>query len=85
MVYDKVAVQTFLDRQLKLFPERVADTLEEADMFLDDCCAVVVKDKKAVKKYMLENLDAYGMTDEEILAAEEVFSLPDGRYLIVEG
>ena len=45
----------------------------------------IERDKGISKDYMLENLDAYGMTDEEILSCEEVFALPDGRYLIVEG
>jgi hypothetical protein len=34
---------------------------------------------------MKDMLDVYGMSKEEILSAEEVFALPDGRYLIVEG
>ena len=85
MQYDEVCIKTFLEKQLQLFPEIVADTEEEAEYFLEDCCAIVCKSKKEVKDYMLENLDVYGMTDEEIFACEEVFALPDGRYLIVEG
>ena len=30
-------------------------------------------------------MDIAGMSEEEILEASEVFPLPDGRYLIVEG
>jgi hypothetical protein len=85
MQYDDVCIKTFLEKQLQLFPEVVAETEEEAEYFLEDCCAIVCKNKKEVKDYMLENLDAYGMSDEEILSCEEVFALPDGRYLIVEG
>ena len=85
MVYDKICMETFLKNQAQLFDEPVADTLEEADEFLDECMAQVLKNKKEVKKYFKENLDASGMTDEEILEACEVFPLPDGRFLVVEG
>jgi len=30
-------------------------------------------------------MDITGMSEEEILSAEEVFSISDGRYLVVEG
>ena len=40
---------------------------------------------KEVKKYFKDNMDITGMSDEEILEASEVFPLPDGRFLIVEG
>ena len=59
--------------------------LEEADAFLEDSMAVVKKDMKEVKKYFKDNMDITGMSDEEILEASEVFPLPDGRFLIVEG
>ena len=32
-----------------------------------------------------EGLDVDGMSSEELEEASEVFALPDGRYLIVEG
>ena len=35
--------------------------------------------------YRKEELDTEGMSDEELLASEEVFAIADGRYLIVEG
>ena len=47
--------------------------------------AVVKKDMKEVIKYFKDNMDITGMSDEEILEASEVFPLPDGRFLIVEG
>ena len=47
--------------------------------------AVVCKNKKEVKKYFEESgADISGMSEEEILSAEEVFVVGDGRYLIVE-
>lgn len=85
MTYDKITLETFLKNQDQLFDEPVAETLEEADEFLEDSFAMVKKNLKEVKKYFKENLDASGMTDEDILEAAEVFALPDGRFLIVEG
>lgn len=85
-MYDKICLQCFLDNQLKLFPEEVAETLEEAEEFLEDCMAVVCKNAKEVKAYWEEcGIDINGMTMEEIQESEEVFALPDGRFLIVEG
>ncbi|MEE1247816.1 MAG: glyoxalase [Roseburia sp.] len=85
MNYDKACLNCFLKHQLQLFPENVAETLEEAEEFLEDCMAVVCKNKKEVKKYFEESgADISGMSEEEILSAEEVFAVGDGRYLIVE-
>lgn len=85
MQYDKVCLETFLEKQGQLFEEPVAETLQEAEEFLEDSVAVVKKDMKEVKKYFKDNMDITGMSDEEILEASEVFRLPDGRFLIVEG
>ena len=63
----------------------MAETLEEADAFLDDCMAVVADSFKDVKDYFEENgMDTAGLTKEELLEESEVFALPDGKYLIVE-
>ena len=67
----------------KLFPEKVAETHEEADEFLEMMFAVVVKGKRAVRKYFEET--GVDMTGEDIMQASEVFDVGDGRYLIVEG
>lgn len=85
MNYDKLCLETFLEKQSQLFDEPVAESLEEADEFLDECMAQVFHNLKEVKRYFKENLDASGMSDEELLEASEVFPLPDGRYLVVEG
>lgn len=75
----------FLEHQLQLFPETVAETPEEAEEFLEDCMAVVCKNIKEVRAYFEdEGADIAGMSNEELQEAEEVFALPDGRYLIVE-
>ncbi|MCD8324172.1 MAG: glyoxalase, partial [Clostridiales bacterium] len=39
--YDDVVIRTFLEKQLQLFPEVVAETPEEAEEFLDICMASV--------------------------------------------
>ena len=77
-------LQIFLDHQLQLFPEPVAETQEEAEYFLEDCMAIVCKNKKEVKQYFEEEgVDLCGMSAEELLEQPEV-ALPGGRYLIVE-
>ena len=79
-------LQLFLDRQTQLFPEPVAETLEEAEYFLEDCMAVVVDSVEEVIEYFEdEGIDMEGAAGEEILEADEVFDIGDGRYLIVEG
>ena len=85
MKFDKACLTYFLEHQNQLFPEEVADTMEEADAFLEDCMAVVCKNKNEVKKYFEESgADIAGMSQDEILSAQEVFAIGDGRYLIVE-
>ncbi|QFJ53500.1 glyoxalase [Pseudobutyrivibrio xylanivorans] len=84
-MYDKKVIEVFLKDQLKLFPEKVAEDEQEAAEFLEDVCAVVCKNKKEVLEYLEDAMDTTGMTEDEILSAEEVFAIGDGRYLIVEG
>ena len=81
-IYDKEVLETFIKKQEQLFDERVAENLEEADDFLDMMMAVVVESPEEVTDYF-ENQGVD--TDGNILEASEVFELPDGRYLIVEG
>ena len=77
---------TFLRNQEQLFPEPVAETVEEAEAFLEDCMAVVVDTLEVVKDYFEENgMDVDEMSMNELEEASEVFALPNGQYLIVEG
>ena len=50
---------TFLRNQEQLFPEPVAETVEEAEAFLEDCMAVVVDTLEEVKEYFEENGKKY--------------------------
>ena len=84
--YSEACLKTFLKDQEKLFDEPVAETLEEAEAFLEDCMAVVVDSLDEVREYFEEEgVDVDGMTPEDLEEASEVFALPDGTYLIVEG
>lgn len=84
--YDKECIKVFLEKQLQLFPEPVAETADEAMDFLEDCMAVVCDDIDDVRGYFEDNgADIDGLSDEELEEQLEVFPLPSGRYLIVEG
>ena len=84
--YDDAVLNCFLKNQLQLFPEKVANNLEEADEFLTDCMAVVLGSLREVCEYFEEvGVDLEDKDEEEILELEEVFRVGDGRYLIVEG
>lgn len=83
--FDEDVLNCFLKNQLQLFPEEVAETLEEAEDFLEECMAVVVNSAKEVAEYFEEEgIDVEGAVGDEILEADEVFDIGDGRYLIVE-
>ena len=84
--YNEECLKTFLEKQEQLFDEPVAETLEAAEAFQEDCMAVVVESLAEVREYFEENgMDVDGMSEEELEEASEVFALPDGTYLIVEG
>ena len=84
-MYDEKVLQCFLEQQLKLFPEAVAETPEEAEDFLEECLAVVVDNLKEVWKYFEDaGVDIAELSMEDIEEADEVFPVGDGRYLIVE-
>ena len=85
-MYSEECLKTFLRDQEKLFDEPVAETLEEAEAFLEDRMAVIVDSIDEVREYFEEEgVDVDGMTPDELEEASEVFALPDGKYLIVEG
>ena len=84
--YSEECVLAFLKNQGQLYDEPVAETYEEAEEFLEDCMAVVCKNIKEVRDYFDEaGMDIAGMSNDELLEQSEIFELPDGRFLIVEG
>ena len=84
--FDDAVLECFLKKQLQLFPEPVAESLEEAENFLEECMAVVVNSvEEVIEFFEEEGIDIEGAMDDEILEADEVFDIGDGRYLIVEG
>ena len=52
--FDDVVLQCFLDNQEQLFPEPVANSLEEAEAFLEEVMALVVNSPKEVWEYFDE-------------------------------
>ena len=84
--YSQNCLECFLKKQGQLFDEPVAETLEEAEYFLEDCMAAVVGSLKEARDYLEESgMDVSGLTEEELEEVAELFSLGDGTYLIVEG
>ena len=85
-MFTEECINTFLENQEQLFPQAVAESYEAAEAFLEDCMAQVVDYIEEVTEYLEESGgDVEGMSDEELEDASEVFALPDGKYLIVEG
>lgn len=83
--YDEAVLNCFLENQLQLVPEKVAENIDEAEAFLEECMAVVVDSLDEVWDYFdEEGIDLEGQEKEEIVDAPEVFDIGDGRYLIVE-
>ena len=83
--YDEAVLKCFLENQLQLLPEKVADQIDEAEAFLEECMAVVVDSLDEVWDYFdEEGIDLEGQDKESISEAPEVFEIGDGRYLIVE-
>ena len=84
--YDRETLEFFLKNQTQLFDEEVVSSLEEAEEFLEDCMAVVCKNIKEVRDYFDEaGMDIAGMSNEELLEQSEIFELPNGKFLLVEG
>lgn len=84
-MFDDAVLKCFLEKQGQLFPKDVVETLEEAENFLEECMAVVVDSVQEVWDYFdAAGIDIENADGEEILEADEVFDIGDGRYLIVE-
>ena len=84
--FDDAVLECFLKKQGQLYPEPVAETLEEAADYLEDCMAVVANSLEEVLEYFdEEGVDLEGAEGEAVLENDEIFDIGDGRYLIVEG
>ncbi|MBQ9764723.1 MAG: glyoxalase [Lachnospiraceae bacterium] len=83
--YEKECVEVLLKEQERIFGERVAENYDEAIEFLEDCFAVVLSNAKEIREYWDEcGIDAEGMSDDDILEADEVIALPSGKYMVLE-
>ena len=60
--FDEECLNVFLENQSQLFEEAVAETLEDAEAFLEDCMAVVVENIDEVKEFLEEEgMDIQGL------------------------
>ncbi len=84
-MFDEEVLKAFLEQQKKLFDEPVANTIDEAEAFLDEVFAVVCENEEEVMEYLDEEMDISEYTMEQVLELEEVFHVGDGRYLVVCG
>ena len=83
--YLEECAEVFLKEQGKLFDEPVAETIEEAKEFLEDCFAQVFENISEVRAYLdEEGMDVSGVSDEELADELEEFAISDGRYFVVE-
>ena len=80
---DNMSAEVFLKEQGKLFPKPVAENVDEAMEFLEDCFASVFEDENELKEYLEEEGIDFD-SEEDITEELEVFKLPDGRLLYVE-
>lgn len=84
--YDEECLKAFMDNQEKLIGRKEFTTLEDTDEFLSDVMAVKLESVNEVREYLIDaGMDAYGLSDEELCMEAEVFKLPSGKYLVVEG
>ena len=67
--FDEECLNVFLENQSQLFEEAVAETLEDAEAFLEDCMAVVVENIDEVKEFL----------EEEGSAADHLYHACTGR------
>ncbi len=85
MDFDDKVLDVFLEKQLQLYPKAVAENREEAEEFLEDCMAVVASSVKEVWEYLDDvGVDVEGADRTTVPDIEEIFTVGDGRYLIVE-
>ena len=67
--YDEAVLNCFLENQLQLVPEKVAENIDEAEAFLEECMAVVVDSLDEVWNYFDEqgiDLEGHGILNAAI-------------------
>ena len=69
--YDEAVLRCFLENQGQLFPEDVAENMEEAEAFLEDSMAVVVDSPEEVEEYFEE--EEYNIKICKILQVKKIF------------
>ena len=85
-MFDEKFIQIFLDQQEKLLGKKIFENQEDAEEFLEECMAQVCSTIAQVREYLDDaGMDVEGLTDEELLEAEEVFVIPGTGFLVVEG
>ncbi|MDO5403762.1 MAG: glyoxalase [Eubacteriales bacterium] len=77
--------KVFLRDQRKLFDEPVAENIDEAKEFLEDCFAQYFDSLGELKSFLEEEgLDISELSDDELEEQLEVFKLDNGGYFFVE-
>ena len=71
--YSEECLKYFLENQSQLFDEPVAETLEQAEEFLEDCMAVIVGSISEVREYFDEN----GMDESGVIRLKEERKMAD--------
>ncbi|MCQ2501544.1 MAG: glyoxalase [Lachnospiraceae bacterium] len=83
--YSEMVVQFFLENQGQLYDEPVAETYEEAEIFLEENFAVVLNSLKECKEYLEDmGIDVVGLSNDELREMDEVFALPNGQFLMFD-
>lgn len=83
--YSEAVVQYFLEHQGQLYDEPVAETYEEAEIFLEENFATVLNSIKECKQYLEDmGIDVVGLSDQELQEMDEVFTLPNGQFLVFD-
>ena len=66
--FDDRVLNCFLEKQLQLFPEKVAETADEAEEFLEECMAVVADSREDVFRFFEEEgIDTEGASQRRCL------------------
>ncbi len=83
--YSEAVVQYFLENQGQLYDQPVAETFEEAEIFLEENFAQVLDNIQECREYLDDmGLDVTGLSDRELQEMDEVFSLPNGQFLVFD-